>query len=188
MRFLTLVLFLGAAVPVAFGGSTHRTHIVSTDDDTEIRIVRESDGDNFATFRRDGIRYRTTDADVLAEIDKVMAKQRGVSREHAELGRRHAQLGREHAQLGREHARAAREHERLARRAGEKDLERLQRELEKEQREIEANQRKLEERQRALEAQQRDVESKQRLSERDARRAIEQLFERAVREGKAKKD
>jgi DNA repair exonuclease SbcCD ATPase subunit len=193
MRFLsTLVIALLAITPLAFGHSTHRTHIVDTDGNTEIRIVRESDGESWASLKRDGVRYVTTDPAVLAEIEKATEKRRELSREHSSLGRRHSELGREHSQLGREHSRLGREHSRLSRAAsrdgGTREVERRQRELEEEQRKLEEKQRQLEVRQNELEQQQHEIEARQRIAERESYRALEQIFDRAVREGKAKRD
>jgi DNA repair exonuclease SbcCD ATPase subunit len=189
MRILSAFLLVATAA-LAFGHSTHRTHEVSSDG-TEIRIVKDSDGEHWASFERNGVKYVTTDRTVLAEIEKAMEPHRRLSREHSELGRRHSELGREHSQLGREHSRLGREHSRLGRevsRSGHtSELERQQRELEAEQRKLEEKQRKLEDRQRDLEDEQRQLESKQRAMEKDTHRAIEQIFDRAVREGKARR-
>jgi hypothetical protein len=68
------------------------------------------------------------------------------------------------------------------------EIERQRRELERERRALEAKMRDLERRQRDLEAEQRKVEAAGRAHAGDANRAIEQIFERAVREGKAKKN
>ena len=191
MRLLSAVVFAVLALPqLAFGHSTystHRTHIVD-DDGTDIQIVREDGGEQWASYKRDGVRYVTTDPTVLAEIDKAMEKHRELSRAHSRLGRQHSELGREHSALGREHSRLGREYSRLARNAGEAEAERLQRDLERSQRTLEAKQRELEDRQRELENKQRELEEKHRVAERDAYRAIEKIFERAVRDGKAKRD
>lgn len=187
IRSILLCLLL-AAVPLAFARSTHRTHIVNTDTDTEVRLVRESDGDSWASFERGGVRYVTHNTAVVAEVEKALEAHRELSEEHSRLGRRHSDLGREHAALGREHARLGREHARLARRASTSDVEREQRALEAEQRKLEDKQRALEDRQRDLEQQQRDLEAKQRAADRDTNRKVEQIFERAVKEGKAKRE
>jgi predicted RNase H-like nuclease (RuvC/YqgF family) len=160
-------------------------------DRTSLSIIKE-DHDYWAQLERNGVRYFTRDRAVLAEIEAVLEKSRDGSRDHAELGRQHAELGREHAALGREHARLGREHARLSRDAARDDgdsaeIERRRRDLEAEQRGLEAKQRELEQRQRDLEAEQRKLEAVDRAGEGDRNRRIEQIFERAVREGKAKK-
>jgi len=71
---------------------------------------------------------------------------------------------------------------------GEAELDRRFRALEAERRALEAKMRELEQRQRDLEAERRTLESSSRSNEGTANRAVEQIFERAVREGKAKKD
>lgn len=190
MRFLSTLLFV-LLTPLAFAG-THRTHIVNTDDHTKFEFVKDSNGETWAAFTSDGIRYITTDADVLTALDKAMEKHRALSREHSHLGRKHSELGREHSALGREHSRLGREHSRLGREASRygdsADLESQQRELEAEQRKLEAKQQKLEDRQRVLEDEQRELEAKSRIAEADANRAIRQIFDRAIREGKARRD
>lgn len=177
MRFLS-TLFLALLAPLAFAHSTHRSHMVEDDGSTRIEVVRESDGEQWASFEKNGVRYLTTDASVIAEIDKAFAKHREISLEHSRLGRRHSELGREYSRLGREHSRIGRE----ASRSGmTEDLERQQRELEKEQQ-------KLEDKQRALEEEQRELEEKQSAAEKDATRAIEKIFEEAIRSGKARRN
>jgi len=177
MRFLSTLLFAFLAT-TAVAHSTHRTEIVNTSERISIHIVREDDGEEWASFERNGVRYVTTDSDVLAEIEKAMEKHREFSRAHSRLGRQHSELGREHSRLGREHSRIGR----AASRNG------MTAELEQQQRELEEEQRKLEKKQRALEDQQRELEEKQRVAENDANRAIEKIFERAIRAGKAKRD
>jgi hypothetical protein len=185
MRFLSAFLITAVlALPqFASGHGSHRSHIVDTDDGLDIQIVR-TDDEHWASYTRDGVRYVTTDSSVLEDIDKAMEKHRRIGREHAELGRKHAELGRDHAELGREHARLGREHARLAR-SGDEDAQRA---LEAEQRKLEDKQRVLEDRQRKLEAEQRELERKQKTVERESYRDIQQIFERAVREGRAKRD
>ncbi len=190
MRILSAVLVLAVALlilPAAAGHSVSRTRIVDTDDDMEFLIVKEDDGDYFAEYERDGVRYRTTDRTVLAQLEKALEAHRQISQEHSRLGRQHSELGREHSALGREHSRLGREHSLLARQGDSAEAERRRRELEAEQRGLEAKQRKLEDRQRALESEQRALESRQRIAEKSKQRAIEEIFERAAREGKAKK-
>jgi len=185
----TAILALLLLAPLALAG-THRTHIVDTDDGFEFRYVRDDDGDHWASMTIDGRRYRTTDPNVLAELEKTMEPHRELSREHSKLGRRHSELGREHSALGREHSRLGREHSRLSRDRDltEREADSRRRELEAEQRKLEDKQRKLEDRQRELESEQRAVEAKQRETEQTMHRDVERIFERAVREGKAKRD
>lgn len=185
MRTLTLALLL-LATPLVFAGSSrHSTHIVNSDGEFEIQVIRDGD-DAWATFKRDGVRYITRDESVIDAIDKAMEPQRELSQAHSELGRRHSELGREHSELGREHSRLGREHSRAGRDgvAGEE----RQRELEAEQRKLEDKQRKLEDKQRALEDKQRALEDKQRAIERDVNVAIEKIFEKAIRDGKARRE
>jgi hypothetical protein len=167
------------------------TFAYAASDRTSLSIVKEDD-DYWAQLERNGVTYFTRDRAVLAEIEAVLEKDRDGSRGHTELGRQHAELGREHAALGREHARLGREHARLSRDAARDgdsaEIERRRRDLDAEQRRLEAKQRALEQRQRDLEAEQRKLEAVQRAGEGDRNRRIEQIFERAVREGKAKKN
>lgn len=195
MRYLPIVsLVLWLAAPLATAEThSHTTHITTrSDDGYEFQYIRNSDGDTFASLRIDGVRYITRDPGVLAELEKAMEKQREISMDHSRLGRRHSDLGREHAELGREHARLGREHARLARERSSggdaEDIERQQRALEAEQRKLEDKQRALEDRQRDLEDEQRALEEKQRAAESDANREIEKIFQRAVREGTARRD
>ena len=175
MRILTTLL-CSLIAATALAHSVHRSHIVNTTDRSEIRIVRDDD-DYWATFKRDGVTYITRDASVLAEIDRAMDKHREISREHSRLGRRHSELGREHSKLGREHSRIGREMSRYG----------SSRELEREQEKLEEKQRALELRQQDLEREQRKLEEKQRGVEREMDRELEAIFERAVRDGKAKR-
>ena len=164
MRTLLLLLALS---PLALA-STHRTHIVDTDDDgSRFELVRESDGDSWASFERDGVRYMTRDASVLAKLDNAMKAHTDLGRAHAELGRKHAELGREHAALGRQYSRARTDEERES---------------------LEAQQEKLEQRQQKLEDEQHELERKQEAAGRESRRAIERIFNDAVRDGKAHRD
>lgn len=194
MRFLSTLLFALLAVTPLAARSTQTTHIVNDDGrTTEIRIVKERNGDHWASFARNGVRYYTSDRGVLAEVEKAMEAHRELSHEHSLLGRRHSDLGREHSELGREHSRLGREHSRLGREASrrggdDRELERQQRAVEDKQRDLEAKQRRLEDRQRELEQKQRDLEARQRAAERESFPALEQIFERAVREGKAKRE
>jgi len=191
MRTLIAVLILAVliVVPVMAGRShtVSRTHIVDNTDDVEFLLVKDTDGDYYAEYERDGVRYRTTHTSVLAQLEDALEAHRELSDEHARLGRQHADLGREHADLGREHARLGREHSRLARDGESADTERRRRDLETEQRGLEAKQRKLEDRQRALESEQRTLETRQRGAEKTKYRAIEAIFVKAAGEGKAEK-
>jgi chromosome segregation ATPase len=186
MRSILLAFLLLLSLSAA-AGSSHRTHIV--DDDIELRIVR-SDDEHWASYRNEGVRYRTSNASVLAELERALEPHRELGREHSRLGRKHSELGREHSRLGREHSRLGREHSRLSRERdlSDREVERRRRDLEEEQRKLEAEQRKLEDRQRDLESEQREVERKRSALERDAYREIERIFERAAREGKATKE
>ncbi len=195
MRSLPLFVFALFAAAVAFGHdhSRHSTHIVNTDDGFEFQFVREDDGDAWASLKRDGVRYVTHDRGVLEDIEDAMRPYRELSQEHSAIGRKHSELGREHSALGREHSRLGREHSRLSRevsagRISESEADQRRRELESEQRKLEDQQRALEARQRDIEDEQRAVETKQRAAERDVNREIEKIFERAVRDGKAKRD
>lgn len=195
MRSLPLFVFALFAAAVAFGHgrSGHRTHMVSTDDGFEFQFIREDDGDAWASLKRDGVRYVTHDHGVLEDIEDAMRPYRELSQEHSALGRKHSELGREHSALGREHSRLGREHSKVSRdvsagRISESEADQRRRELESEQRKLEDKQRALEARQRDLEGEQRGIEARQRAAERDVNRKIEEIFERAVRDGKAKRD
>lgn len=177
MRIASALLFILLVTGVvAAGHNTHRTHIVNTGGDVEYELVR-SDDEHWAAFKRNGVRYVTTDPAVLAEIETAMEAHHELSREHSRLGRRHSQLGREHSRLGREHSRLGRAHARGG------DV----RELEKEQRKLEEKQRELESRQEELESEQRELEARQRVVERETNRDLERIFEKAVRDGKARR-
>jgi chromosome segregation ATPase len=183
MRHLIAILLFVTALPL-FAGT--RSHIVNTTDRTRMEIVQESNGDSYATFERDGVRYITRDPRVLEDLAEAYAEQREISRDHAELGRRHAALGREHAALGREHARIGREHARLHHRTG--DYEERQRALEELQRKLDRKQQELERRQQELEREQRELERRQNAVDRKADKDVEKIFERAIRDGKAQRD
>ncbi len=191
MRMRLAALFLVVLAATLAVAGVHRSHWVSSNDHTSITIIREDD-DYWAKFERNGVKYFTRDAGVLAQIETALEKHRRVSAAHAELGRRHRELGREHAAHGREHARLGREHSRLSREASRDgsnaaDIERRRRALEEEQRGLESQQRALEDRQRGLEEEQRKLETKQRANESEKNRQIEEIFARAAREGKATK-
>ena len=178
MPILIALLSLLTVLPLAAGTHSHHHTIWTTgDSEIEIRVVREDDGDNYATFTRNGVRYITTDAGVLAEIEKAMEAHRRFSQEHSRIGRKHSEIGREHSRIGREHSKLGREMSRTG----------VTPEIERRQRELEAEQRKLEDRQRALEGEQRELEAQQRASEKDVEKSLKSIFERAVREGKAKR-
>jgi chromosome segregation ATPase len=195
MRSLPLFVFalFVATVALGDGHSRHSTHIINTDDDGfEFQFIRD-DGDAWASLKRDGVRYVTHDRGVLEDIEDAMRPYRELSQEHSAIGRKHSELGREHSALGREHSRVGREHSRISRdvsagRISESEADQRRRELELEQRGLEDKQRALEARQRDLEDEQRAVEAKQRAAEREVNREIEKVFERAVRDGKAKRD
>ena len=185
MRALTATLLFVAALTLTAGTrSVHRSETISDGESRLLNIVK-TDDDYFATWEHNGKRYVTRDASVLAEIEAALAPHRELSKEHSAFGRRHSELGREHSKIGREHSRLAREHSRAAR---EGNVEARQRELEAMQRELERKQHELERRQRDLERQQRDLEAQQRTYEREADRKIDAIFERAARNGKAKRD
>ena len=175
---LTLAMFLVTAALLA-GHTVSRTRI--QDDDVTFNIVRESDGDYWSTFERNGVRYKTTNPAVLAELEKAVASRKTLSDGHSLLGRKHSELARENSELGREHARLGGEQSRAG------DDESRVRELEARQRELEARQRDLESRQRALEGEYRSLEEKARAEERKTYDEVEQIFVKAVREGKAKR-
>ncbi|HEV3486759.1 MAG TPA: hypothetical protein VG106_15205, partial [Vicinamibacterales bacterium] len=179
------ILVCLTALPLVAG---RRTHIVNTTDRTRLEIVRESSGDSYATFERDGVRYITRDRQVLGDLEDAFAEQRAISEEHAALGRRHAALGREHAEIGREHARIGREHARLHRAGDVETREERERELEELQRRLERKQDELERKQQELEREQRELERRQKAIDRESDKTIEKIFERAIRDGKATRD
>lgn len=185
MRTLTAILLIAAAGAV-FGGTSIRRETLTTNgrsSETILHIVTEEGERDYAMWKRDGVEYVTYDASVITELREALQDQTAISRKHAELGRRHAALGRDHASLGRDHASLGRDHARLGR-SGNYEA---QREFERKQRELERKQQELERQQRALEREQQELERQQRKAERDADEAIERVFERAVREGKAKR-
>ncbi|HVG25925.1 MAG TPA: hypothetical protein VND45_17340 [Thermoanaerobaculia bacterium] len=181
MRALTPLLLLVAALS-AFAGSrsVHRSEHTSNGKSRTISIIKVDD-DYYATMERDGIRYITRDPRVLAEIEESLDPQREISNAHAELGRRHAELGREHAALGREHAALGREHSRARSDERQRELERMQQELERKQQALERKQQRLED-------EQHELERRQQAREHESEEKIDRIFERAVREGKAKRD
>ena len=81
MRFLSAVLVTALALPqlACHGHTSHRTHIVETDGGLDIEIVR-GDDEHWASYKRDGVRYVTKDAAVLAQIEKAMEKHHAISR------------------------------------------------------------------------------------------------------------
>lgn len=162
MRTLVLILcLLLIALPVAAGT-------------TSLQITRKSN-DSFAKWERNGVRYITHDESVLAAIDRLVEQKRA----HAELGRKHADLGRDYADHGREHARLARERSRAS--DGRK------REIEADLRASERKQRELESRRSRLELERKQLEKTRDSFRETFDDRMDQLFERAVREGKAKR-
>lgn len=163
MRTFVLILCsILIAVPVAAGT-------------TSLQITRSTTGDSYAKWERNGVRYITYDESLLDAIDQLSEQRRA----HAELGRKHADLGRDYAAHGREHARLARELARASdgrKRAIEADL-----------RAIERKQRELETRRNRLELERKQLEKTRDVSSDAFDDRMDELFERAVREGKAKR-
>ena len=185
MRALITLLLVAVAFPATAGSKwTHTSQEVVNGETRLLHIVRDDD-DHYARWERNGVRYVTRDAAVLAEIEKALEPQRSYANAHRELGRKHRELGREHAALGREHARLGREHARASRVS---DSELRQRDFERKQQELERKQQALERRQQQLEREQQRLEATQKKFERDHDRAIDAIFERAVRNGKARRD
>jgi hypothetical protein len=184
MRTLTAVLLLFAAASL-LGDTTIHRETSTNGRRTETTLHLEGDGDEheYATWEHNGARFITRDPGVLAEIRAALKKYSG-SRDHAELGRKHAALGRDHEALGREHERLARELERGIR-AG--NAEAAQREFDRKQKDLELRQQELERKQQGLEREQRRLESQQRASEREADKAIDAIFSRALEAGKAQR-
>jgi hypothetical protein len=182
MRALSTVLLLVLSLSLNAGSrSQHRSETIDDDGRTRLLNVIKTDDDYFAEWERYGVRYITRDAAVLEDIENALAPRNEISKAHAKIGRRHAALGREHAALGREHARVAREHARIGTEESEREMERVQRELERKQQ-------VLEERQQELEREQQELERRQERIQRDADAAIDRIFERAVKDGKARRN
>jgi hypothetical protein len=189
MRMLTSLAALLVAASL-FAGTSATTRTSNHDGKvTELRIVRETDGRTYATWQRDGITFRTTDLTVIRALDESLAAQRALSANHSEFGRRHAALGREHAELGREHAELGRRHADLGRaqaRGDAAEIEARQRDLEAAQAKIERKQQELEQKLRDLDSQQSALQTKHDENFTDEK--IDEIFQRAVREGRAKRD
>lgn len=137
-------------------------------------------GDRYAAFELDGVRYVITDEATLDKIADVIEPQVELGQKQAELGKKQAELGQEQAALGAQQARLG------ARQAGTRDSDR-QRELAEQQRELAAEQRKLGEKQRELGDEQRELGAQQREAGRRAERELEKIFEKAVRDGIARR-
>ena len=176
MRTLIAILVLALVTPL----------VATAKSETRLLNIVEDDGRHYATWENNDDRYRTEDPSVLAEIENALRPQREQSSKHSDLGRKHAALGRDHAALGREHARLGREHARLSRSASN-DVEARQREIERMQNELERKQLELERRQQDLERQQQELERTRQHHEHDTDAKMDEIFRRAVREGKAKR-
>lgn len=195
MPILIAILLSVWTAVTALAGTTavHRSERIVTgggSTQTLLQIVRNDD-DSFVRWERNGVRYITRDRGVIAAVEKAFERHTRVSREHAALGRKHAALGREHAALGREHARLGREHARAARRdhwTSEIEAEARRRDFEAQQRTLERKQEELERKQDALEREQQALERQQRATEGETDRLVDEIFERAVREGKASRE
>ncbi len=182
MRALSAVLLLVLSLSLSAGTrSQHRSETIDDNGRTRLLNVIRTDDDYFAEWERDGVRYITRDASVLDEIEDALAARNEISKAHAALGRRHAELGREHAALGRELARIARERTRMRTQERERELERAQVVAE-------GQQRVLEQRQRELEREQQELDQRRERVQRDADDAIDRIFERAIRDGKARRN
>jgi chromosome segregation ATPase len=182
MRALTPLLLLLVSLSTTAGTrSVHRSEHTSSDGESRLLNIIRTDDDYYATWERDGVRYITRNAAVLAEIEEALDPQQELSKAHSALGRRHSELGREHSALGREHSRLGREYSRSHSEERQRELERMQQDLERKQQE-------LEKRQHGLELEQQELERKQQTLERESHAKIDRIFERAVNEGKAKRD
>ncbi|HVG25712.1 MAG TPA: hypothetical protein VND45_16265, partial [Thermoanaerobaculia bacterium] len=178
---IPLLLLLVTFSTTAGTRSVHRSeHTDSNGESRSISIIK-TDDDYWATWEHDGKRYITRDRGVLAQIEEAYDPQQKISKAHAEIGRRHAEIGREHAAIGREHAALGREFSRVR-------SEDRQRELERKQQDLERKQQALERRQQGLEREQQELERKQQAMEREVNAKLDRIFERAVKEGKAKRD
>ena len=177
---ITLLVLLAALATTAGSRSVHRSEHVSNGESRSISIIK-TDDDYWATLERDGERYITRDRAVLAQIEDALDPKQKFSKAHAEIGRRHADIGREHAAIGREHARLGQEFARARSEERHRELERMQQDLERKQQE-------LERRQQGLEREQQELERKKQAVERETNAKIDRIFERAVKEGKAKRD
>ena len=71
MRIL-LTIVLGMFLITAALLAGHHTQITDSKYDVAFHIVRERDGDYWSSLKRDGVRYRTTDAAVLAQLEQVL--------------------------------------------------------------------------------------------------------------------
>jgi uncharacterized membrane protein YccC len=181
MRLLTALFLLLAALATTAGTrSMHRSEHIDGKNSRSLSIIK-TDDDYWATWERNGVRYITRDAAVLAQIEEALDPKQERSKSHTELSRRHAALGREHAALGREHARLGREFSHARSEERHRELERMQRDLARKQQE-------LERRQQGLEREQQELERKQQGLEREANAKIDRIFERAIQEGKARRD
>ncbi|HEX6083670.1 MAG TPA: hypothetical protein VF266_04035 [Thermoanaerobaculia bacterium] len=181
MRTLTALLVLLVTLTLTAGTrSVSRSEHVSNGKSRSLSIIK-TDDDYWATWELNGKRYITRDKAVLAAVEEALDPKKQFSQAHAAIGRRHAEIGREHAAIGREHARLGREFSRVKSEDRQRELERMQHDLERKQQE-------LERRQQRLEREQQELERKRQALERESHAKIDRIFERAVREGKAKRD
>ena len=161
------------------GDSTYMTGAFESTSSARIDVAAGTR--HYAWFERDGETWLITDASVLAQLKDATRPQRDLGALQSDLGRKQADLGRKQADLGRKQADLGRMH---ASYAGDSDR---QRELSAKQRELTEQQRGLSDRQRELSAKQRELSERQREASRDATRAIEKIFEDALRDGTAKR-
>ena len=146
MRKRILILCSILLASVAFAGPT------------SLQFTR-SDDESFAKWERNGVRYITYDAGVLAAIDKLLERKYDASIHHANLGNKYAELGRAHGALAREQPSVSRDRKRKALEQRRRELDQLRQQLER-----------------------RQTESAKAVDD-----ALDALFERAVREGKARR-
>jgi chromosome segregation ATPase len=182
--FTTAALGLLISAFLFAGTTTTRT---TTEDGhrTQLRLVRDGDGHRtFATWERDGIRYITHDANVMAALDEALEAQRVITRDHTELARRQAELGRQHAELGREHAELGRRYAEVGRAAASGNRA----DLDARRRELDAAMAALDRKRRDLDREQRELGSAPHRDGHSVDDAVDAIFARALREGKAARD
>lgn len=73
---LVVIAVAVVATPHGAARTMHTTHIADTHLDTEFKFVRRGDGSGRATFECRGVRYETTDARVLIDIETTLAEIR----------------------------------------------------------------------------------------------------------------
>lgn len=184
MRKLGLLLLAALALPLFAAGYGS---IVIRDGDRQYSqggAHRPGDSSNlgrrYAFFERDGVGYVIRDADTLARIGEIIKPQQDLGEQQAKLGAAQAAIGAKQASLGAKQAAVGLQQAGASNAARASQLAARQQELAQQQAALAGQQQPLAEQQRLL-------GEKQHAASKVARRALEKLFDDAIRTGVAKR-